>query len=73
MAGSWCIISGWMGWATWPPVSRWPLPRAPRGSGNMRTPMVVLGLVSLLNVIVSTVLVFGAGARGVVGGCRVGD
>ena len=33
-----------------------------RGSGNMRTPMVVLGLVSLLNVIVSTVLVFGAGA-----------
>ncbi len=33
-----------------------------RGSGNMRTPMVVLGLVSLLNVIVSTVLVFGLGA-----------
>ena len=35
-----------------------------RGGGNMRTPMIVLGMVSLLNVIVSTVLVFGvAGDR----------
>ncbi len=35
-----------------------------RGSGNMRTPMVVLGLVSLLNVIVSSTLVFGLGGGG---------
>ncbi|MFP6770257.1 MAG: MATE family efflux transporter [Planctomycetaceae bacterium] len=32
-----------------------------RGAGNMRTPMLVLGLVSVLNVLVSTVLVFGLG------------
>ncbi len=32
-----------------------------RGSGNMRTPMIVLGLVSLLNVFVSCGLVFGIG------------
>ncbi len=34
---------------------------AMRGAGNMRTPMLVLGLVGLLNVVVSTVLVFGGG------------
>ena len=38
-----------------------------RGSGNMRTPMKVLGLVGILNVIVSTVLVFGWGQGGVLG------
>ncbi|WP_166819844.1 MATE family efflux transporter [Thalassoroseus pseudoceratinae] len=30
-----------------------------RGSGDMRTPMVVLGLVNVLNMVVSTLLVFG--------------
>lgn len=34
---------------------------AMRGAGNMRTPMFVLGFVSILNAVVSTVLVFGAG------------
>ena len=32
-----------------------------RGTGNMRAPMLVLGLVSVLNVLVSTLLVFGLG------------
>ena len=32
-----------------------------RGCGNMRTPMLILGAVSVLNVIVSTVLVYGFG------------
>lgn len=32
-----------------------------RGAGNMRTPMWILGLVSILNVIFSSVLVFGLG------------
>jgi putative MATE family efflux protein len=32
-----------------------------RGCGNMRTPMLILGGVSLLNVIVSTILVYGIG------------
>lgn len=34
---------------------------AMRGAGNMRTPMFVLGFVSILNAVVSTVLVFGVG------------
>ena len=41
-----------------------------RGAGDMRTPMWVLGLVSVLNVVFSSVLVFGAGpipAMGIVG------
>ena len=33
-----------------------------RGSGDMRTPTVILGLVSVLNVIISSLLVFGPGA-----------
>lgn len=33
-----------------------------RGSGNMRAPMWILGLVSILNVVFSSVLVFGAGS-----------
>ena len=32
-----------------------------RGSGDMRTPMIVLGLVSLLNIVLSSIFVFGAG------------
>ena len=35
---------------------------AMRGAGNMRTPMFVLGFVSVLNVVVSSVLVFGVGS-----------
>ena len=31
-------------WDTWPPGSHWRRPRRLRGSGNMRTPMKVLGL-----------------------------
>lgn len=41
-----------------------------RGAGDMRTPMWVLGLVSVLNVVFSSVLVYGAGpipAMGIVG------
>jgi len=32
-----------------------------RGTGDMRTPMIVLGMVNILNIIVSTVLVYGWG------------
>ena len=48
-----------------------------RGTGDMRTPMVVLGLVNILNIIVSSVLTFGYGPiepwglRGIVGGTVV--
>lgn len=45
-----------------------------RGAGDMRTPMVVLGTVSVVNMVVSTMLVFGwgpapeLGVEGIVGG-----
>ena len=38
-----------------------------RGSGNMRTPMMILGLVNLLNMLVSAVLVYGFGPLPAIG------